>query len=115
MYCGALWVWKRPLPARDDRASAYNHWQYRWLGSDCRRAIEVPARVDQLSSTALLRYWTFRSVYVGATISALSPRARVRADLCGVLLLGHLSGQLEMSALSPTLFPGLFHSQSLWR
>jgi hypothetical protein len=90
-------------------------WQYRCLGSDYRRAIEFPARVDQLSSTALLRDRAFRSVYVGVTVSPLSPRSHIRADFCGVLLLGDLLGQLEMSALPPTLFPRLFHPQSFRR
>jgi len=89
-------------------------WQYSCLGSDYRCAIEFPARLDQLSSTALLRDRTFRCVYVGATIFPFSTWSGIRNDLCSLLLLGYLLGQLEMSALSPTLFSRLFHSQSFW-
>jgi hypothetical protein len=91
------------------------HWQYSCLGSDYRRAIEFPARVDQLPPTALLRDRAFRGVYVGVTVFPFSPWSRIRNDLCRLLLLGNLPGQLEMSALPPALFPGLFHSQSFWR
>ena len=90
-------------------------WKYRCLGSQYRRALEFPPGVDQLSSTALLRDRAFRSVYVGATISPFSPWSRIRIDLCRILLLGDLVGQLEVSTVPATLFPRLFHSQSLWR
>ena len=90
-------------------------WQYRCFGSDYGRAIELPARMGQLSPPALLRAWAVRDFHVGASIFSFSPRSGICPDFCGLLLLSNLLSQLEVSPLPPALFSRLFHSQFVWR